>query len=153
MLYSPGGDVSLQGTTQPAAARTVSVPSCPVPDTGVHRAPSAELTTRRRQSSWPRWQKWPQSRVCPSPSREAASAFFSLFVVVSALCSSSSRLLAFNSRTQPDSRVPPAGSTGSEHPLQLHEAGKLCQPACSQWACMYTLLQTGSYRSAWRCQF
>lgn len=101
-----------------------------------------------KQSRWLRSLKWPRSDVGPSTEQQPLfpGSLPHLVPVFRGLCRTPSRLLAFNSRTQP---------TVEYHllALQLHEAGKLCQPACSQWAGTGALLQTGSYRSARRCQF
>lgn len=82
---------------QTACCSPHSVRTVLSPDTGVHRSPlrlPGRVTTGRRQSCWPRWQKWPRSRVCPSPKQQP------LFPVpvFRVLCCSSRRLLASDSR-------------------------------------------------------
>lgn len=153
MLYSPGmggegGFLPLQGTAH-SLQQPAQRPSRPG-----HREPSDHLygalglTTGMNQRGWPRCLKWPRSRAVTSTEQQPLFRVSPphLVPVFRGLCCRSRRLLAFNSRTQP---------TVEYHllALQLYEAGKLCQPACSQWACTDALLQTGSYRSARRCQF
>lgn len=146
MLYFPGVRLEVSG---------VSVPLCrcprrPVPDSGArwvsHNRGEAEPLTSLTQVTAVWWGSIPPAelqRLSPAP------------------------LVRLGSAPHPGGRrartagrcpeYPPAGSAGSENTLQLlHEEAegggggekKVCQAACSQWACMDALVQTRSYRSA-----
>ena len=173
MLYSPGGSFfffffffTARHRTQPCCSpHTVRpVPSCPGTATGVYRSPLR--TTEESQPAGGRaadlGDRCDRGPACvhlrpekQQPARPAAGGGGGDGDGgVRALCSSSSRWLAFNSRTQPvDSRVPPAGSyrlraTPAPAARGGGEAGKLCQPARSQSGCVSAAPQTGSHRSA-----
>lgn len=152
LLYSPGGrggGLTARRHAQPnAAAQSVRTVLSGPPEPTDNLCGARRVKTWMRQSCWPRWVKWQRSGVCPSTSREeeaaAAALFFSLanlVPVVRALCSSSSRLLAFSSQDTADGRVPPAGSTGSEHPATAawgRETVSTClQP--NERACVHTV--------------
>ncbi len=160
MLYSPGGEVfSARHHTQPAADCTASATSCPV-----HRC--APITSAEPGESQPGGGRAAdlgdgsnRGPVCVHPRAEkqqrSSSSSSNLVLMVRALCSSARRLLAFNSRTQPtvEYHLLALQAPSSRYSCMRRWGRKVCQSACSQWACMCALLQTGSYRSAWRCQF
>lgn len=131
MLYSPGGErkrggggLSLQGK-QPAAAHTVSVPSCPrTPEFTDHLYGSPGESQPGGGRAADLGGRSDRGPVCVHPRSNSLS--------FPSRCSGSSAVHPGGcSRPTADSRVPPAGSTGCEHTLQLHEAGKLCQ-TCPQ---------------------
>lgn len=165
MLYSPGGEVSLQGAAhrllQPAKCLSYPGHRRPAITSAEHRRVT---TRRRRQSCWPRWLKWPRSGVCPS-SAEAAAAAALLFLSLTSsrwsllrslvLSSSSSRLHAFNSRTQPtvEYHLLALQAPSSRYSC-MRQWGRETVSTCLQPMSLHVcILQSGSYRSAHCCQF
>lgn len=107
----------------------------PVPNTGVHRSPLRSPGSHNREAELLTSATGVSAVPCV-PISEATAAL-SLFSVQPRPGVRGSLLFiqAAARVQQPDAadgRVPPAGSTGCEHTLQLHEAGKVCQPARSQ---------------------
>lgn len=109
MLYSPGeGEVSLQGATH-SLLQPAQRPYLPVPTAGVRRSPLRSPGSYKPEeaallNSLTEVTAVPCASISEHSSRAAAASLCfvpNLVLVVRALCSSFSRLFAFNSRTQP----------------------------------------------------
>lgn len=155
-------EVSLQGATHSLLQPAKCQRQRPVLVTAGVRRPPLRSAESHSPEEAERLTSMTEVTAVPSVSilqqREAAAAlcsFFSLslgarpgsrsslcFSRLPVLSSLSSRRLTFNSGYTVDSRVPPAGSEGSEQPLQLHEAVKqgncVNLPAANEPACVRT---------------
>lgn len=156
MFYLPGVRLEVSGVTLCRSVGVRAVPSRTA-------EPAGWVTTAERRIRWPRWHRWPRSGEAPSPLRSYSGSFRLLLSVpvrgsLSALGSTSRRVA--NANCGPMSGVATCRLCWlREHTTAAAWGGwrrrgagggekKVCQAACSQWACMDALVQTRSYRSA-----